>query len=103
MDPCKYGFGRPRNAVLLMVYPYLDWAAIWLDFTRALAGFYKALGKYLPRAPEIMPEIVPDPPLRSAQIILVFRNKEFFIVLGNPRPQADLRRGSGSPLLTYLP
>ena len=74
-----------------------------------LVGFYSCSSrvlqgprKYLPRVPEIMPEIVPDPALRSAQIILVLRNKEFFIVLGNPRPQADLRRGSGSPPLTYL-
>ena len=67
MDPCKYGFGRPRNAVPLMVYPYLDWAAIWSD-----SGASRVLQdprKYLPG----VPEIVPDPPVRSAQIILVLR------------------------------
>ena len=43
--------------------------------------------KYLPHqsrhrarlVPEIVPEIVPDPPLHSAQIILAFRKKDFYV------------------------
>ena len=31
--------------------------------------------------PEIVPEIVPDPPLHSAQIILAFRKKDFYVFL----------------------
>ena len=29
--------------------------------------------------PEIVPEIVPDPPLHSAQIILAFGKKDFYV------------------------
>ena len=29
--------------------------------------------------PEIVPNVVPDPPLHSAQIILAFRKKDFYV------------------------
>ena len=33
--------------------------------------------------PEIVPEVVPDPPLHRAQIVLAFRKKDFYVFYWN--------------------
>ena len=72
---------------------YLGTMKGWIKhYFRFYSGSTKVLPgppKYLlhqcpPRArpvPEIVPEIVPDPPLHSAQSILAFRKKDFYVFL----------------------
>ena len=47
--------------------------------TKVLPGPPKYLPHQCPHRARLVPEIVPDPPLHSAQIILVLRNKDFDI------------------------
>ena len=51
--------------------------------TKVLPGPPKYLPYQCPHrarlVPEIVPEVVPDPPLHSAQIILAFRKKDFYV------------------------
>ena len=63
--------------------------ALFRAIFRVYSGSTKVLPgppNYLPhqcshraRLPEIVPEIVPEPPLRSAQIIPAFRKKDFYV------------------------
>ena len=52
-------------------------------YTEVLPGPPKYLPHQCPHrarlVPEIVPEIVPDPPLHSAQVILAFRKKDFYV------------------------
>ena len=56
-------------------------------FTKVLPGRPKCLPYQCPHrarlVPEIVPKVVPDPPLHSAQIILAFRKKDFYVFNGN--------------------
>ena len=47
--------------------------------TEALPGPPKYLPHRCPHRARLVPEIVPDPPLHNAQIILALRNKDFDI------------------------
>ena len=54
---------------------------LYLGSTEVLPGPPKCLPHQCPHRArlEIMPKVVPDPPLHSAQIILAFRKKDFYV------------------------
>ena len=77
-DPLSSGPLVRINLSFLEVYvggPLL----LYSGFTEVLPGPPKYLPHQCPHRARLVPEIVPDPPLHSAQIILALRNKDFVI------------------------
>ena len=92
-DPPLHSSCFEEEGFLFLAEMYLGTMKGWIRHyfrfssgsTKVLPGPPKYLLHQCPHrarpVPEIVPEILPDPPLHSAQIILAFRKKGFYVCL----------------------